>query len=339
MAVTSIGVVNYSSTPDAEVGKWAAAVQKQMHDDVAPAWSIPAPQLNLVPKDASPGGIDSWIVVVNDAQQRIGLGYHELYNNQPIGYVLVEYTKSDNQTPSRVFSHEVLEMAIDPDMIRETDPIDGIRYLIEAGDILSFDAGGYRVDDVLVSGFGTPAYFHLDSGTVFGIKNNLPGPLPATAPPEMGTMLCWFENGLLRSKFPALAAPPKFMTTPHSGSRRFRRTIPRAEWRDRQIPAAAQPPAQQTPPTGATPPPVPPEPYWNWAKPIIAIWTLTVFAFALVVVWLATGRDAAFNLMIGAVIANATTVIGYYFGSSSGSAQKTALLASSTRTPPANPPT
>jgi hypothetical protein len=242
MPVTNIGVINYSNTPDADVAKWAAATQKQMHDDVAPAWGIPAPSLNLVPADTSSSEIDSWIIVVNDAQQRIGLGYHELYKGQPVGYVLVEYTKSDGQTPSRVFSHEVLEMAIDPEMTRVTPPIDGISYLVEAGDILSFDAGGYIIDGILVSGFGTSAYFHLDNGTTYGIKNNLPGPLPATAPAEMGTMLCWLENGALRTTLPALVAPPQFMRSPHSGSRRFRRTIPRAEWRDRQMPAAPEPP-------------------------------------------------------------------------------------------------
>jgi hypothetical protein len=235
MAVTNIGVVNYSSTPDTEVAEWAAAAQKQMHDDVAPAWGIPAPQLNLVPADTHPAGVDSWIVVVNDAHQRVGLGYHQLYRGQPVGYVLVEYTKSDGQTPSRVFSHEVLEMAIDADMSKETSPIDGVVYMVEAGDILSFDEGGYLIDDVLVSGFGTPAYFHLQGGTVYAIRHNLTGPLPAAAPANMGTMLCWQENGLLRTRFPALAAPPpQFMRRPHGGSRRFRRTLPREEWRDRE---------------------------------------------------------------------------------------------------------
>lgn len=236
MAVTNIGVVNHSTTPDTEVAKWAAAAQKQMRNDVAPVWGIPSPQLNLVPPDTPAAGIDSWIVVVNDARQRVGLGYHELYRGQPVGYVLVEYTKSDGQTPSRVFSHEVLEMAIDPEMSKETPPIDGISYLVEAGDILSFDEGGYLIDDVLVSGFGTPAYFHLESGTAYAIRHNLTGPLPAAAPENMGTMLCWHENGLLRTRFPALAAPPaQFMRKPHSGSRRFRRTLPREEWRDREM--------------------------------------------------------------------------------------------------------
>jgi len=68
-----------------------------------------------------------------------------------------------------------------------------------------------------------------------------------------------------------------------------------------------------------------PEPFW--AKPSIGIFSLVLFALALGVVWWAN-KEAAFNLLIGAVISNATTVIGYYFGSSSGSAQKTAMIAS-----------
>ena len=66
------------------------------------------------------------------------------------------------------------------------------------------------------------------------------------------------------------------------------------------------------------------EPFW--AKPSIGIFSLVLFALALGVVWWAK-QEAAFNLLIGAVISNTTTVIGYYFGSSSGSAQKTAMIA------------
>src|SRR5215472_14280320 len=80
-------------------------------------------------------------------------------------------------------------------------------------------------------------------------------------------------------------------------------------------PSASAPPAPQ---------PAPPEP--SWAKPSIGIFSFAVFAAALIVTWRYPEMKDAFNLLIGAVIANVTTVIGYYFGSSSGSAQKTALL-------------
>jgi hypothetical protein len=363
MQVTNVGVVNHSSTPDTEIAKWAAAAEKQMRDDVAPAWHIPAPQLRLVAPNTNPPDIDSWIAVFDDREQRIGLGYHELYYGKPIGYVLVEYTKSYNQTPSRVFSHEVLEMAINPNMERKTPPIGGIEYLVEAGDILSFDEGGYWIDGVLVSGFATPAYFHLEAGSVYAIKNNLPGPLPAAAPPGMGTILCWRGATGLQTAFPAPISPlPEFMEHPHTGSRRFRRNMPRAEWRDRIIPPSVPGPSSQSGPAAQSgnsnanaatsnnspPPPdvtatpndaqpngTPPRPTPtvepSWAKPGIAIFALAIFACALVVVWSGGGvMKDAFNLLIGAVIANATTVFGYYFGSSSGSAQKTALLASTT---------
>jgi hypothetical protein len=92
-----------------------------------------------------------------------------------------------------------------------------------------------------------------------------------------------------------------------------------------------------SPPT-STPIPAPtaaepwkPEPFW--AKPSIGILSFALLAAALFVTW-KYDKDQPFNLLIGAVIANATTVINYYFGSSSGSAQKTALL---TTPPPPRP--
>lgn len=77
--------------------------------------------------------------------------------------------------------------------------------------------------------------------------------------------------------------------------------------------------------TPPAPPPPPSEPIW--AKPSIGIYSLTLFAAGLLVAWVAK-NETAFNLMIGAVISNATTVFGYYFGSSSGSTKKTDLMAS-----------
>ena len=239
MLVTNIGVMNYSNTPDAEILTWMRATEQQMAEDVAPIWHLPAPRFNLVRQGDNTAGIDSWIVVANDAHditQRFGLGWHRLYFNQPIGYVLVDFTKNDRQTPSRVFSHEVLEMAIDPEMNRRTPPIDGIQYLVEAGDVLSFDAGGYLIDDVLVSGFGTPAYFHLESGSVFAFRRNgttppeVDGPLPAKAPQAMGTMLCWVQNGQLMTKLLAPTRAREQYREAPMHSRRYRRRLDRTRW-------------------------------------------------------------------------------------------------------------
>ena len=77
--------------------------------------------------------------------------------------------------------------------------------------------------------------------------------------------------------------------------------------------------------SGSAPPPVAPsaEPYW--AKPSIGIYTLVLFLAALAVSWWLKD-NTAFDLMIGATIANANTVIGYYFGSSSGSEKKDEII-------------
>ncbi len=88
-------------------------------------------------------------------------------------------------------------------------------------------------------------------------------------------------------------------------------------------------PPTPTPPTPAIPPPA--EPFW--VKPSIGIFSFVIFGAGLVVTW-KYNQTAAFNLLIGAAIANVTTVIGYYFGSSSGSTHKTALLAALRPTEP-----
>lgn len=227
MQVTNIGVVNHSRTPDQEVLRWMAASQRQMAEDVAPIWRIPAPQMELVPPNTSQPGIDSWIIVVDDAQQRIGLGYHDLYNNQPVGYVLVEYTKSYGQQPSRVFSHEVLEMAIDPSMT-DTVVVGGVQYLVEAGDILAFDASGYRKNGVLVSGFATPAYFFLETSSIYSFQKNLAGPLPTKDP--QGTVLGSYQNGVLQFSLQAPTPELEEFLQVHLASRRYRRSLSRDQW-------------------------------------------------------------------------------------------------------------
>jgi hypothetical protein len=249
MQVTSIGVRNFSAISDADVMQWAAATKKQIGQDVRRFWEIPVPDFHLIPATADPGGtndIDSWVYILNDVQQgesRYGLGWHQMLDNGPIAYVLIDYTRNQvpPQTPSRVFSHEIIEMAIDPAM-QMTVPLNGVEYLVEAGDVLSFDAGGYAVDGVLLSGFGTPAYFRLPDAaagaTVFSFRGDgngdpVGGPLPAKAPEAMGTVLCWLQDGGVKSVLldAALAPgafpdPAKATDPPHPGTRRARRTLP-----------------------------------------------------------------------------------------------------------------
>ena len=79
-----------------------------------------------------------------------------------------------------------------------------------------------------------------------------------------------------------------------------------------------------TTPTTTPPAPTPSEPIW--AKPSIGVYALLLFLAALGVSWWAK-NDTAFNLLTGAVISNASAVINYYFGSSSGSQKKDEVIA------------
>ncbi len=246
MSVTSIGVRNFSNTPDDEVMRWAAATKKQIEQDVRRFWDVPVPTFHWIPADPDPGptgDIDSWVYIANDVQdvtERVGLGWHKFIDAWPIAYVLTDFARSQipSQSPSRVFSHEILEMIVDPNMQMNSPPLNGIEYLVEIGDVLSFDAAGYFIDDVMVSGFGTPAYFHIGDGTVFSYRGNgngdpVGGPLPAKAPEAMGTLLCWLQDGVVKSALldaalpdGAFPDPAKAKEPPHGGTRRARRMLP-----------------------------------------------------------------------------------------------------------------
>ena len=57
----------------------------------------------------------------------------------------------------------------------------------------------------------------------------------------------------------------------------------------------------------------------------ISLFALAVFALALIVAWM-TG-DASLPILLGVAGSNATTVVGYWLGSSAGSRAKDATIA------------
>lgn len=71
----------------------------------------------------------------------------------------------------------------------------------------------------------------------------------------------------------------------------------------------------------------------NWAKPATSILILVIFC-VLVAVSYFTGDKTSFTLLCGVGASMAQQVVGYYLGSSSGSAHKTALLAAAPPVPP-----
>lgn len=64
----------------------------------------------------------------------------------------------------------------------------------------------------------------------------------------------------------------------------------------------------------------------SWAKPVVALGSMSVFVGMVIVAYL-TKDQQMMTLLGGAVIGMASQAGNYYLGSSSGSAHKTALLA------------
>ena len=65
----------------------------------------------------------------------------------------------------------------------------------------------------------------------------------------------------------------------------------------------------------------------EWSRPVIGVLSLALFAAAFVIA--ATQKDnAVLQILVGAVVSGFSTILGYYFGSSSGSEKKDTVIAS-----------
>lgn len=83
-------------------------------------------------------------------------------------------------------------------------------------------------------------------------------------------------------------------------------------------------------------PPVPPPSEPTWAKPSVSVIGLAIFAIGYGIAWIT--HDATVQTMYaGAAIAMGQQVIGFWLGSSAGSAKKDAMIAAAVG-PKAPPP-
>ena len=130
----------------AELARVAAAIQRQVTRDFAPAWGIHAtvdvfPLLESVPADY-------WPVVLTARHLGEDQGFHLTRHGQP--FAVVEAVTGWSLTAS----HEILEMLVDPTgsrIIGET--------LVEICDPCQSARDAYVIDGVVVSDFVLPSYF------------------------------------------------------------------------------------------------------------------------------------------------------------------------------------
>lgn len=190
MALPIIAVTNESTViKDAEVIAALPKLQRQVSFDFKAWWSLDC-ALEFWPRGQQvPGG---WwqIVIVNDPDQAGALGYHELAaNGCPLGKVFAGLDLKLGCSWTVTLSHELLEMLADPYIDRVVQGQDGKLYALEVCDPVEADDLGYFVENVLVSDFITPKWFHdRAEGEYYSFKRNVARPLQLAAGGYIGVL-------------------------------------------------------------------------------------------------------------------------------------------------------
>jgi hypothetical protein len=174
----------------------AAAIQRQVTRDFAPAWGIRAtvdffPLLEAVPADY-------WPVVLTRRHLGDDEGFHLTHDGQP--YSVVEAIAGWSLTAS----HEILEMLADPSgarMIEGPSPGDGaarVDYLVEICDPCQSARDAYLIDGVVVSDFVLPAYFGAEEAGGKETPYSFTGAVTSPYGLAAGGALTYFERARAR---------------------------------------------------------------------------------------------------------------------------------------------
>lgn len=231
-----------------DVQRFVAAAKIVLPRDFCSTWPIAVPDINFIPKGATPTD-DAWQLVIADDSPQVGaLGYHETTKtNQPIGYCFAKSDVQDGSSWTITAFHELFEMLGDPQInqLVEIDHGDGTVEVRpwENCDACEDDSYGYGVDvgdggpQVMVSDFVTPAYFWLTAppGTLFDFKGHVTQPLQLlpggyTLVLQAGSVSGW-KQVMAQTKATSLAremVPGGKPILP--GSRRARRMLPDSKW-------------------------------------------------------------------------------------------------------------
>src|SRR6185312_9274320 len=170
-----IGVINLSTVvSNDDVAKVAVAVQKQIFDHASIIWPIRNVRMEMADKNWK-----GWtIAVLDNSDQADALGYHELTKlGMPVSFVFAKTCIDDKVSWSVCFSHESLEMMVDPYINATADVGDAKFYAYEVCDPVEDDSFGYEIDGVLVSDFVTPEWFIEGAAGPYSFKQHVSAPL------------------------------------------------------------------------------------------------------------------------------------------------------------------
>lgn len=173
-----VAVVNESTVlTDKEVRAALPAFNKQMANDVYPSWGTPAhcyfyPKNRVVPANY-------WqMILLDDSDQEGALGYHDVTADfRPIGKIFAKTDLDYGLSWTVTFSHELLEMVLDPDCVRAAQVANTTFVAYELCDPCEADQFGYEIDGVLVSDFILPSFFQPQATKDFDFMGHIKKPL------------------------------------------------------------------------------------------------------------------------------------------------------------------
>lgn len=161
-----IAVVNESTTvSDAEVIAAVQACQIQIDRDFFPAWGVDATLTfySNSQKSSIPAS-NMQLILIDNADVANALGYHTLTSSgMPLAKVFVQTSLQAGEPWSLAFSHEILEMIIDPwanlTVFIQSSDTQGAVVSYEVCDPCQAEAHAYQINGIIVSDFVLPQWF------------------------------------------------------------------------------------------------------------------------------------------------------------------------------------
>ena len=215
--VTTLLIVNNSTLITDEALKpivWA--IQRQVSEHLYPAWGVNASLVAAVKGDYPSS---AKIFVVDASTDAGALGEH-FWKGAPTGFAAVKDAQDDGVPPSSVISHEVLELLVDPEIIR----------LMQVGDVVvplevcdAVEGAPYSIDGVDVENFVLPSYYVAGATAPFDHE----GVLKSGAPSLMPGGYCysapigqWTQQNAERVRAAKRAPAPAWSRRGRRGARR-----------------------------------------------------------------------------------------------------------------------
>lgn len=245
-----ISVLNPSTAmKDEEVEALVPIMQKQLvgfRDE----WNVDA-ELEFVPKGKTPPAGSWWLSVLDSSDQAGALGYHDVTNEGlPLGKVFAGTDLANGYKVSVTFSHELLEILVDPEINRcvflQRADGSGLIVAYESCDAVEADDLGYDIDGVVVSDFVTPRWFMPGFPGPYDFLEKCTKPMQLLAGGYIsvfdvskggGWQQVTADQALDLIEEPAVIArsTARAAARPHPGSRRERRRTPRAQWQKSEV--------------------------------------------------------------------------------------------------------